>query len=318
MKKRIRTGQARLGMFVEELEGPGGGRGFECGFLIVSSVQLTRIQKSNVISLVINTARGTDISRTPSGDMNPAAFEAKLHTKFSGEEIHSARSIINETTPLIREVFDESRLSGAVSIGKVEVAVEQIMSTAENSAAAVIAISRLKTKDEHTYLHSLGVSALMVSFARKLELDHGAVRNIAIGGLVHDVGKAAIPDSILSSTNKLTLDEMTVVKDHPRRGYQMLKKLQDVPIAALHICRYHHERYDGSGYPLGLAGDTIPFEARLAAICDVYEALTTVRPYKHGWTQAEAVDMMLRSGGHFDPGLLSKFISKMVLSGVLA
>ncbi|WP_420820666.1 HD-GYP domain-containing protein [Rhizobium tubonense] len=84
------------------------------------------------------------------------------------------------------------------------------------------------------------------------------------------------------------------------------------------MCRYHHERYDGSGYPLGLAGDTIPFEARLAEICDVYEAMTTVRPYKNGWTQAEAVDMMLRSGGHFDPGLLSKFISKMVLSGVLA
>jgi HD-GYP domain-containing protein (c-di-GMP phosphodiesterase class II) len=85
----------------------------------------------------------------------------------------------------------------------------------------------------------------------------------------------------------------------------------------LDICRYHHERYDGSGYPDGITGRRIPYAGRLAAICDVYEALTTIRPYKRAFSQAEAINMMMNSPGHFDSKLLSAFVSRMVISGTL-
>lgn len=89
----------------------------------------------------------------------------------------------------------------------------------------------------------------------------------------------------------------------------------ETPREVLDICRYHHEKFNGSGYPYGLAGRQIPYVARLTAICDVYDALTTVRPYKRAWSQTEAIDMMMKSPGHFDDQLLVAFVSKMVING---
>jgi HD-GYP domain-containing protein (c-di-GMP phosphodiesterase class II) len=110
---------------------------------------------------------------------------------------------------------------------------------------------------------------------------------------------------------------MDLVREHPERGYEMVSKAGQVPQQVLDICRYHHEKYDGSGYVGGLAGKQIPYVARLAAICDVYEALTTIRPYKRAFSQAEAINVMLSSSGHFDEHLLSAFISKMAINGTL-
>lgn len=90
-----------------------------------------------------------------------------------------------------------------------------------------------------------------------------------------------------------------------------------MPKPVLDVCLYHHKHYDGSGYPAGLSGHDIPYVARLAAVCDVYDALTTVRPYKHAWSQAAAVEAMMQSRGHFDPVLLNQFVSKLVISGEL-
>jgi HD-GYP domain-containing protein (c-di-GMP phosphodiesterase class II) len=110
---------------------------------------------------------------------------------------------------------------------------------------------------------------------------------------------------------------MELVRMHPQRGYELVSSLPNTPRQVLDICLHHHEKFDGSGYPSRLAGQQIPFVARLAAICDVYDALTTVRPYKRAWSQAEAINMMMNSPGHFDPDLLAAFVSNMVISGTL-
>ncbi|MEZ2223353.1 HD-GYP domain-containing protein [Rhizobium sp. RCC_161_2] len=191
------------------------------------------------------------------------------------------------------------------------------MASTVNNAGALIAVAKLKQKDEVTFLHSLAVSALMVAFGRALGHDEEDVRLFGLGGLVHDLGKMALPDAILANTGKLTAGEMDLVRTHPRQGYEMISHLENSRQEVLDICLYHHEKFDGSGYPCGLAGKEIPYEARLAAICDVYDALTTVRPYKPAWSQGEAVNMMMRSPGHFDPNLLSAFMSKMVINGTL-
>jgi HD-GYP domain-containing protein (c-di-GMP phosphodiesterase class II) len=97
----------------------------------------------------------------------------------------------------------------------------------------------------------------------------------------------------------------------------MVSALPDIPREILDICRYHHEKIDGTGYPSGLVGEQIPYVSRVAAICDVYDALTTIRPYKRAWSQTEAIDLMMKSHGHFDEKLLATFISEMVISGTL-
>ena len=126
-----------------------------------------------------------------------------------------------------------------------------------------------------------------------------------------------LPPAILMKTGKLTTEEMGIMRTHTQRGYQVLSSIDTTPQEVLDICLFHHEKFDGTGYPRRLIGMQIPYFARIAAICDVYDALTTIRPYKKALSQGEAIDLMITSEGHFDRELLSAFLSKMIISGTL-
>jgi HD-GYP domain-containing protein (c-di-GMP phosphodiesterase class II) len=169
--------------------------GQTAGFMIASPQDIERVLRSKVISIVINTGKGVDVLNTsrPGGLYDPKQFEAELFARHSQEEIREAKETIKETTPLIRELFSEARLSGTVDIRDARAAADQIISTAQNSSAAMIGITRLKSKDEYTFLHSLAVSALMVTFGRTLELSEDTISTLALAGLVHDIGKVALP-----------------------------------------------------------------------------------------------------------------------------
>ncbi|KAA3506419.1 HD domain-containing protein [Agrobacterium vitis] len=306
-------------MFVEELEGTALDPAKPHGrFLIKSSLDLDRMMASHAISVVIDTQKGidTDTAFPPEG-LNPAAFQAHLHSFFSGEQIALAQRAIEETRPYVRNVLVQAQLHHAFQFDSACLAVEKVMSDAMSTTSALIGVAKLKDKDEGTFLHSLAVSALMITFGRNLGLNEEKIRLLGLGGLVHDLGKMVLPVELLRKPGKLTADELALVRTHPQRGYEMLKKEPYVSNAVLEICLSHHEKFDGSGYPHGLAGNDIPLVARIAAICDVYEALTTVRPYKRAWTQAEAIDTMIHSTGHFDPDLLKAFVSRMVISGTI-
>lgn len=251
------------------------------------------------------------------GGFVPAAFEAHLSANLAEEPIHLARESIEETQPDVRNVLAQARIYGAFNVGAASHLVEKVMSEALTKAGALIGLTKLKDKDEGTFLHSLAVSALMITFGRNLGFDEEKIRLLGLGGLVHDLGKMALPVELLRASGKLTTEELSLIRTHPERGHAMLVAVANMPKAILDICLYHHEKYDGSGYPSQLAGNSIPLVARVAAICDVYDALTTVRPYKRAWSQAEAIDTMLSSPGHFDPDLLKAFVSKMVIKGTI-
>lgn len=313
MKKRIRAHEARIGMFVDELEHwspkvpvpPG-------QFLILSGEELNRVYSSRALSLLIDTEKGADIAPASRYANVMEQERQRLCHSFSAEELEQVRKTLAETTPLIRSIVVEARMNGIISLENAMIAINQIMSAARNNAAALIAVSRIKNRDQTTYLHSLAVSALLTCFGRRLGLNDAMVRDFALGGLLHDIGKTAIPIAILTKTGSLSQAEYALVCTHPRQGYGMLQKIDGIPQTVLDICLHHHEHYDGRGYPDRLAGDAIPLSARIAAICDVYEAMTTVRPYKRAWSQQETIEMMVGSKGHFDPELLQIFISQVV------
>lgn len=315
MKKRIRVHQVQIGMYVEELEIPVGQMNttFKRPLLLTSDAEVKKVMKSNAFSVVINTHRGIDVGQSilPPRTFDMQTIRAELLAPFTQAEIVEAEECIATALPHVRSIIIEARICGTFRMQLADAAVEHIMSAAMNTDAALLTITRLKNRDETTYLHSLAVSALMIAFGRKLRLGEDSIRLLGIGGLVHDIGKSAISPKILNKAGKLTADEMATMKTHAQVGYDMLKQLDSIPPVVLDICLYHHERYDGTGYPHGLKGTDIPFAARLAAVCDVYDALTTVRPYKHAWSQTEATDLMLRSPGHFDPDLLDAFILKL-------
>jgi putative nucleotidyltransferase with HDIG domain len=307
-------------MFVEDVEngGPPTTHRF-IPFMISSPDEVTRMMDSNLMTVVIDVRKGLDVEPgAPSYQPTDAsAFDAQLLVNFSARDIHQARQSISDTKPHIRSVLSEARINGAFAAKTALAAVEKIMTSAMDNAGALIAVAKLKEKDEITFLHSLAVSALMIAFGRSLGHAEGDVRLLGIGGLVHDLGKMALPNTILTKAGKLTAEEMDLVRKHPQRGHELVSQLGNSPQQVLDICLYHHEKFDGSGYPRGLVGMQIPYVARLAAICDVYDALTTIRPYKRAWSQGEAINMMMNSPGHFDPDLLSAFVSKMVINGTL-
>lgn len=316
MRKRIHLHQLRVGMFVEEIEGDGPGKDRQRNhFRIDSREDIERILGCAAMSAIINVRKGADVEG--GSPVERERFEARLAQTYSAGEISRARATVANTAPEVKKLLKTAYAQNRVDMAAAGTVVDEIVKAAASNAGALIGLSRLRDKDEATFMHCLSVSVLMATFGGALRLDDGTVRLLAIGGLLHDIGKMAIPIGVLGKNGKLTEQEFAIIRSHPERGYHMLRQIDGTDQSVLDICRYHHEQFDGGGYPAGLAGETIPYAARIAAICDVYDALTTVRPYKKAWTQAEAVEKMLQSRGHFDPDLLKQFVSRMVVSGLI-
>jgi HD-GYP domain-containing protein (c-di-GMP phosphodiesterase class II) len=189
--------------------------------------------------------------------------------------------------------------------------VDDVVESINRHPDALLSLARLKTADEYTYMHSVAVCALMVSLGRQLGLDDAQCRDAGLAGMLHDLGKAAMPQEILNKPGKLTDQEFDIIKTHPARGYEMLLDGANVSEGAKDVCLHHHERYDGTGYPHKLAGEKISLLARMGAVCDVYDAVTSDRPYKAGWDPAHALSQMATWKGHFDTMVFQSFVKSI-------
>jgi putative nucleotidyltransferase with HDIG domain len=174
----------------------------------------------------------------------------------------------------------------------------------------------LDLRDRETEGHTRRVTDLTLRLARKIGLSESRLVLIKRGALLHDIGKMGIPDDILHKPDELSEEEQQIMRQHPQLAYDMLE-----PIAylrdALNIPYCHHEKWDGSGYPRGLSGTQIPLEARLFAIVDVWDAITTDRPYRRGWPVQKALEYMQeQSGKYFDPQLVEIFLQEIKTTGL--
>ncbi len=199
-------------------------------------------------------------------------------------------------------------MAGMVS-GRVDM--EQITQSAVSARRAIEAapdlfmqVTRLKTKDKGTYLHSVSVAGLMAQMAVLLEFDEDLVDEIGRAGILHDLGKLLIPNAILNKPGELNVAEKRMIRSHPEIGYRHMKKLGGVSDLILDVCRLHHEALDGSGYPLGLKAEQIGIAVRICTVCDVFDALTSVRPYKKAWSTTEALTWMYDKPNLFDRKLV--------------
>ena len=187
--------------------------------------------------------------------------------------------------------------------------VDEISSSVQRNPGALISLARLKTADDYTYMHSVAVCALMVSLARQLGQDETSTRELGLAGLLHDLGKAMMPPEVLNKPGKLTDDEFAIMRTHPGEGHRLLVEGNAVGAIVLDVCRHHHEKVDGSGYPDHLKGEQISLHAKMGAVCDVYDAITSNRPYKAGWDPAESIRKMTEwSKGHFDERVFQAFV----------
>jgi putative nucleotidyltransferase with HDIG domain len=169
--------------------------------------------------------------------------------------------------------------------------------------------------DNYTGEHSEGVVDLVLAVADVLGLDAERRRNLEFGAMLHDVGKMRIPKEIINKPGKLDAREWEIIKTHPAEGERMLQRVGGFMLEVGQIVRSHHERWDGGGYPDGLAGETIPLEARIITCCDSWSAMRTNRPYRDAMSfEAAAEQMIVNAGSQFDPGVVEVMLPLLAVS----
>jgi len=178
----------------------------------------------------------------------------------------------------------------------------------QNIQTAAVLGTAMTLRDHDTGAHNLRVALYAGAFGEQLGFDQATLRNLTGGAFLHDIGKIAIPDRILLKAGTLTDDEARAMQEHCAYGARVLAELPAFH-GVIPVVRHHHERYDGGGYPDGLAGEQIPIIARAFAIVDVFDALVSVRPYKPAYPWEEAVaSIAAERGTHFDPDLVPPFL----------
>ncbi len=315
MLKEIALRDLRMGMFVHRL----GGRWFDHPFLrksfkLTNAADLEKLLKSAVPDLVIDTDKGLDVESRPRAEPTPVAAPVAVsraaETRITfDQEIERARAIQAKARVAVINMFGEARMGRAINVSGVAPLVDEISSSLERNAGALLSVVRLKTADDYTYMHSVAVCGLMIALGRRMGLEDEELRIAGLGGLLHDVGKIAMPVEVLNKPGKLTDEEYSTMKRHPLEGWQILRNSSIASEIPLDICLHHHERVDGGGYPEKISGDALTLYARMGAVCDVYDAITSDRPYKSGWAPAESIKRMAEwRVGQFDDTVFQAFV----------
>ncbi|MBN9428337.1 MAG: HD-GYP domain-containing protein [Burkholderiales bacterium] len=243
-----------------------------------------------------------------------AAAPRRSDTRPAGriEELERAATIVKHAKTAVSQMFNEARMGRAIDQTVAKEVAEEIADSVMRNGGALISLARLKTADDYTYMHSVAVCALMVALARQLGLDEAQTRQAGFGGLLHDLGKMDVAAEILNKPGKLSAAEFELVKRHPRSGHRRMVEAGIADQVALDVCLHHHERIDGAGYPDGLRGEQLSLFARMGAVCDIYDAVTSNRPYKAGWNPAESIQRMAEwVGPHLDKRVFQAFVRSL-------
>jgi HD-GYP domain-containing protein (c-di-GMP phosphodiesterase class II) len=315
--KKITVNQLTVGMFVHGFDASWRNHPFwRSQFPIKDQSRLREVQESGIQHCWIDVSKGRDVSsektpELPAAELTNLEPQPKQERVPLSDELERAARVRARAAEAMRRMFTEARLGNAIEPGECVSLVDNIVESINRHPDALLSLVRLKNADEYTYLHSVAVCALMVALGRQLSLSDAQCHEAGMAGMLHDLGKAAMPQEVLNKPGKLTPAEFEIVKQHPVRGHEMLLAGADVSEAVMDVCRHHHERADGTGYPDGLAVEQISLLARMGAVCDVYDAVTSDRPYKAAWDPAHALSQMATWKGHFDPAIFQSFVKSV-------
>jgi HD-GYP domain-containing protein (c-di-GMP phosphodiesterase class II) len=196
------------------------------------------------------------------------------------EEAPRARAALDKVSLMVDKIFEDIASGKELSVEHVEQAVRPLVASVLRSADAFFLVQGLRRHDSYSYSHAINCSALGAAFGRHMGFDEETIFSLAAGGLLMDVGKTRLPESLLNYQGSLAPDEVDVIRAHVRHGLDIIFGADITNQDVLDIVRTHHERHDGTGYPEGLAGNVIPITGRMLGIIDAYDAMSSVRPYR--------------------------------------
>lgn len=296
---RIHVYELKIGMFVSELDIPWEQSPFLLqGFDIKSHADIQTVQ--NVCQHVeIDPSRQKTIHGAISSNSERSFLKA----------FEDSTTVHQKTSTLVKGMMDDIRFGNQLNAKAAKAAVSECVDQVLETPDAMQLLTQLKNQDEYTSQHSLNVCILSILLARYLKYSLEELNQIGLCGLLHDMGKMKIPLEILNKPGKLTGDEEKIMRSHTTLGRDIIMSARDVYPGAVDVAYTHHEKLDGTGYPRKLGAFGISAYARIVAIVDAYDAITSDRVYKKGRLHLQAINsLMLGRKNHFDDSLVLKFV----------
>jgi len=323
MIKKIKVNELKPGVFIHDFDASWIRHPFLFGSKKIRDWgTIKKIKNWGIKEVYIDTTKGLDIIKAPSVDELRAAFSAdpdiviekpEFVKKVSlHQELQKAKIIKKEAKKIIQNLTNDLRLGKQIEVEQVGDVVDTMMESIFRNQDALLNLISIRKKDEYTFMHSVNVSVIMIALCKALKMDQDEIREFGVGAMMHDIGKSKIPIEIINKPGKLTDEEFTLMKRHSEFSRQILEETGGTSKSAVEIAHQHHERFDGTGYPQGLRGKKISLGGRIAAIVDVYDAITSKRSYSSGVEPNEAIKKIFEwSKFHFDEELVHQFIKSM-------
>jgi putative nucleotidyltransferase with HDIG domain len=324
MIKKIKVEQLKPGVFVHD---------FNCGWLhhpfltdrtkLKTDKQIQKVVGYGIRDLYIDTDKGVDIDDAPTqreadheiqsefDQLNAPAMGPSDSSGFKAELVR-AKQLIAEAKLTTQKLMQDVRLGKRMELNQVERTVDKMTDSILRNKDALVSLLRIKEVDEYTYVHSISVSALCISFAQGLDFEAAQIKQIGIGGLLHDIGKMKVPLDILNKPGPLSEKEFQIMKRHVKDGESTLQQYPNLDQSCTCVTSHHHERLDGTGYPEGLKGEQISLFGQIAAIVDIYDALSSERCYKNAMPPTEALKKLYEwSQSYLNRELVEKFVAHL-------
>jgi len=329
MIKKVKSADLKVGMFVHDINVPWLEHSFARNrFLIRNEKEIEKILAINKLDVLIDTSRGADATDAPTLQESEIALMGKLLDIASepaeeplgnnGEQSthqmdflwQESSHVRKEAIEVVGNILADARIGKQIDAKQAGAVVSSITDSVLSNDGTLVSLCRLKQRDKYTFQHSVSISALLVTFCHAMGgFSKDDLHDIGLGGLFHDIGKMKIPDEILNKPGSLTDHEYSIMMTHVQEGISYLGESRILSQPVMKIVAEHHERFDGTGYPRGIARNAISLLGQMASIVDVYDAITSVRVYHSAIEPVTALQRIYEWGGkHFDETLVHSFI----------
>lgn len=320
MIKKVRVDQLQPGMFIHD---------FNCGWLnhpfvrnstkIKDEQFIKKIVGHGIEELYIDTSKGSDVLNAPNKEEAKIPPQPEINNMVEEkpiieervpiqEELVKAKEIKEEAKQVVKDIMDEVRMGKEIKTEAIEPVVDKIIDSVMRNQDALLSLGRIKKVDEYTYVHSMSVSVLMISFGRRLGFEYEKLKEVGIGAMLHDIGKMKVGSGLLACKSQLSDEEYHLMRMHVEYGRTILEETKGISDSAFLLASQHHERVDGKGYPDGLKGDEITLFGQAAAIADVYDAMTSKRCYQRRFQPTDVLKKLYSWRNNYNPKLVEQFI----------
>lgn len=317
MIKKVRVDDLRVGVYVHDYNCSGNSGAIYIDPGPIKRESAIRILKTwGIGEVYIDTARGLDIDRLPknAGPRKVTAPSGAERPRPRPQapltvEMRSAQDINRDAMQTIEQAYQTAKEGSVPEAGDMYKIAERMYDSIHRNSDALTLLGRIREKDTYTLQHSVSVCSYVLTMCQYYNMPEGQSLDFAVAALFHDIGKALVPLEILNKPGRLDPKEFEIMQRHARYSDELLSDVRGIPPECRDVALHHHERFNGTGYPSGLARNQISFAAQLTSVCDVFDALVSERVYKPGMETVMALRIIYEgSGSHFDRDLAYDFI----------